>query len=63
VLQRLASAAGQNGFDALASVAVQSRREGLVEDPALLDVAAVVGGLAPAYTGGPFTYASQHQVD
>jgi 3-hydroxyacyl-CoA dehydrogenase/enoyl-CoA hydratase/3-hydroxybutyryl-CoA epimerase len=60
VLQRLASAG--SALDALAGVAVQSRREGLVEDPALLDVAAVVGGLAPAYTGGPLMYAQQHQL-
>jgi 3-hydroxyacyl-CoA dehydrogenase/enoyl-CoA hydratase/3-hydroxybutyryl-CoA epimerase len=48
--------------DRLLAIALQAARvwcSGGIEDTALADVAAVIAGFAPAYTGGPFTYLRQ----
>lgn len=45
---------------ALALAALRAWDAGQVAFPELADVAAVVAGLSPSYTGGPFTYLAQH---
>jgi 3-hydroxyacyl-CoA dehydrogenase/enoyl-CoA hydratase/3-hydroxybutyryl-CoA epimerase len=48
--------------DRLLAIALQAARvwcSGGIEDTDLADVAAVLAGFAPAYTGGPFTYLRQ----
>jgi 3-hydroxyacyl-CoA dehydrogenase/enoyl-CoA hydratase/3-hydroxybutyryl-CoA epimerase len=48
--------------DRLLAIALQAARvwcSGGIEDTDLADVAAVIAGFAPAYTGGPFTYLRQ----
>jgi 3-hydroxyacyl-CoA dehydrogenase/enoyl-CoA hydratase/3-hydroxybutyryl-CoA epimerase len=54
-LLRLAAAAGDNPLDALALSALDLAAEGMVEDTELFDVAACAAGIAPAFSGGPFT--------
>lgn len=44
---------------AVALAAARARREGAIADVALADSAAVVAGLVPAYSGGPFRYLQQ----
>lgn len=65
LLRTLAAARGEaerQGFvngDLLLAVALAAARmwdAGTVEDPDLADTAAVVAGVSPSYTGGPFNY-------
>lgn len=64
-LSRIAREASAGGLDEgtrLLAVALSARaaqRAGRVSDEALVDSAAVVAGLAPAYSGGPFTFLRQ----
>ncbi len=48
---------------ATAFAGVRSWQEGEVAQPELADVAAVLGGLYPAFAGGPFTYVKQQGAD
>jgi len=54
-LARLAAAKGGDAA-CLAGIATEAAREGLVQDQALADTAAVIAGLFPAFTGGPFRW-------
>ena len=45
---------------AMSLAALPAWEAGQVEQPELADVAAVIGGLMPSYTGGPFTYLKQY---
>jgi 3-hydroxyacyl-CoA dehydrogenase/enoyl-CoA hydratase/3-hydroxybutyryl-CoA epimerase len=44
---------------AVALAGARAWLEGGIDDPDIADVAAVLAGIAPAYTGGPFTYLRQ----
>lgn len=57
--QLSAKALGCSDNDILLAVALAAARawqEGGIDDPALVDVAAVLAGLHPAWTGGPYNY-------
>ncbi|MFM0027315.1 enoyl-CoA hydratase-related protein [Paraburkholderia madseniana] len=54
-LLRLAAATGDNPLDALALSAFDLAADGMVDDTELFDVAACAAGIAPAFSGGPFT--------
>lgn len=64
-LSRVKQEASAGGLDegtqllAVALSARAARSAGRVSDEALVDSAAVVAGLAPAYSGGPFTFLRQ----
>jgi 3-hydroxyacyl-CoA dehydrogenase / enoyl-CoA hydratase / 3-hydroxybutyryl-CoA epimerase len=53
--------AASSNLEAMALVAAQALQEGRVSDPGIIDVAAVLSGLSPAYTGGPISYAWSHR--
>eukprot|EP00456_Euglypha_rotunda_P008475 TRINITY_DN1167_c1_g2_i5.p1 TRINITY_DN1167_c1_g2~~TRINITY_DN1167_c1_g2_i5.p1 ORF type:complete len:424 (+),score=56.33 TRINITY_DN1167_c1_g2_i5:1154-2425(+) len=46
---------------AIALAALRAKIVGKVDDEELADVAVVVAGFSPSYTGGPFTYLRQHR--
>jgi 3-hydroxyacyl-CoA dehydrogenase / enoyl-CoA hydratase / 3-hydroxybutyryl-CoA epimerase len=48
-------------LDRIALAAAQALEEGRVGDPGIIDVAAVLAGIAPAYCGGPLSYAWSHR--
>ena len=48
---------------AMSLFAIQRWLAGAIDDLELADSAAVVAGLAPAYSGGPFAYAAQQGLD
>jgi hypothetical protein len=47
----------RGSLDRMALAAAQALEEGRVSDPGIIDVAAVLAGIAPAYSGGPLSYA------
>lgn len=48
---------------AMSLFAIRRWLDGAIDDVELADSAAVVAGLAPAYSGGPFAYAAQQGLD
>ncbi len=48
-------------LDGMALIAAQALAEGRVSDPGIIDVGAVLAGIAPAYSGGPLSYAWSHR--
>jgi 3-hydroxyacyl-CoA dehydrogenase / enoyl-CoA hydratase / 3-hydroxybutyryl-CoA epimerase len=68
-LQQAAFKTGDSGspgptvpnLEAMALAAAQALEQGRVRDPGMIDVAAVLSGLSPAYRGGPMSYALRHR--
>ena len=52
--------APRSPLNGMALAAAQALEEGRVSDPGIIDVAAVLAGIAPAYSGGPISYALSH---
>ncbi len=48
-------------LEAMALSAAQALEEGRISDPGIIDVAAVLAGIAPAFSGGPLSYTWSHR--